>query len=79
MSWLPGTATTGGPSARSWARGPLVLVAPPAVRQVARRDHGRGEAADEVGQAALDGGVLTLADVQVGDVENPDGHRRPTL
>ncbi len=68
------------PERAQLGRCPLVLVAPPAVRQVARRqDHGRGEAADEVGQAALDGGVLTLADVQVGDVENPDGHRRPTL
>ena len=26
-----------------------------------------------------DGGVFPLADVQVGDVENPDGHRRLTL
>jgi hypothetical protein len=61
-------------------RRPLVLVALPAVCQVTRRqDHGRGEAADEVREAALDGGVLTLADVQVGDVENPDGHRRPSL
>jgi hypothetical protein len=68
------------PERAQLGRGPLVLVAPAAVRQVARRqDHGWGEAADEVRQAALDGGVLTLADVQVGDVENPDGHRRPTL
>ena len=59
---------------------PLVLLALPAVCEITRdEDHSRREAADELRQAALDARVLPLAHVQVGDVENPDGHRRSTL
>ena len=42
-------------------------------------DEGGREPLDERLQPSLDGGVLALADVQIGDMEEPNGHRRPSL
>ena len=51
--------------------GPLVLVAPAAVRQVAARDHQlRVVPLQEGLHRALEVGILVGAEVEVGDVEN---------
>jgi hypothetical protein len=55
-----------------------VLGAPAAVGQIASRDDEIGrDALDEPSEAALDQGVLARAEMQVGDVENPDSHAEP--
>ncbi len=59
---------------------PLVLVCPASVGQVAARDYQlRLRRLDQFGEGRSDLGRLALADVEVGDVENPGGHRRPRL
>ena len=61
-------------------RDTLVLVAPPAVREVARRDHEIGpNALDESPQGALDEGLLARSDVDVGDVDQARRHSRGRL
>ena len=80
MSWLPGTASTGAGRRRSKRRDTLVLIAPPAVREVARRDHEIGlNAVDERVQGALDKGLLAGSDVDVGDVDQARRHSRGRL
>jgi hypothetical protein len=50
----------------------LVLVAPPAVGEVAARDHEpRLDLLDQALEGALDGRVLARAGVEIGDVEKP--------
>ena len=61
-------------------RNPLVLIAPSAVRQVARRDDEVGlRALDEGSQRALQDGLLACPDVDVGDVDQASGHSRGRL
>jgi len=58
----------------------LELVAPPAVREVARRDHEVGpDAPYESPQGALDEGLLPRSDVDVGDVDQARRHSRGRL
>jgi hypothetical protein len=58
----------------------LVLIAPPAVREVARGDHELGlNAVDEGSQSTLDEGLHACPDVDVGDVEQASGHSRGRL
>ena len=58
----------------------LELVAPPAVREVARRDHEIGpNALYESPQGALDEGLLARSDVDVGDVDQARRHSRGRL
>ena len=58
----------------------LVLVAAAAVRQVPGRDDQiRLQAAGQNAERLLDVGGLPGPDVQVGDVQNPRWHGRPTL
>ena len=60
--------------------GPLVLLAPAAVGQVAARDDEVGlQPLDERAERTRDVGALVAADVQVRDVENPCCHLRPSL
>ena len=73
MSWLPGTATTGGAEAAQERGRPLVLLAAPAVGEIAAGDDQlRPQPLDQRARArASTSGLLAGADVQVGDVENP--------
>ncbi len=57
-----------------------MLVAPPAVREVPGRDHELGlDSVDKGSQGALDEGLLTCPDVDVGDVNQACGHSRGRL
>ncbi len=61
-------------------RDTLVLITPPAVREVARGDHEIGlNAVDEGPQWALDKGLLAGSDVNVGDVDQARRHSRGRL
>ena len=61
-------------------RNTFVLVAPPAVREVARRDDEIGlDAVDEASQSALDEGLLAGSEVDVGDVDQARRHSRGRL
>jgi hypothetical protein len=61
-------------------RDTLVLVAPPAVREVPRRDHELGlDPVDKRPQGTLYEGLLTCPDVDVGDVNQACGHSRGRL
>ena len=80
MSWLPGTASTGGPSCRRRAGCLLVLVTPAAVRQVAAGDDELGrDPLDQVGQRALEDVVVAGPEMEVRDVEDACLHRRSRL
>jgi hypothetical protein len=62
------------------SRRALVLIAPPAVRQVARRDDELGpHTLDQGGERALDVGILARAEVQVRHVEDSRRHGRSRL
>jgi hypothetical protein len=57
-----------------------VLVAPPAVRQIARSHYEIGlDALHEGLQGTLDEGLLTCSDVDVGDVDEASWHSRGRL
>jgi hypothetical protein len=57
-----------------------MLIAPPAVREVARSDHESGlNAFDEGLQGAFDKGLLAGSDVDVGDVDQARRHSRGRL
>jgi hypothetical protein len=57
-----------------------VLVAPPAVREVARRDDEIGlDVVDEASQSTLDEGLLAGSEVDVGDVDQARRHSRGRL
>jgi hypothetical protein len=57
-----------------------VLIAPPAVREIARSDHESGlNAFDEGLQGAFDKGLLAGSDVDVGDVDQARRHSRGRL
>ena len=61
-------------------RNPLVLVAPPAVREVAGGHHEIGANALYEGlQGTLDEGLIARSDVDVGDVDQVRGHSRGRL
>jgi hypothetical protein len=61
-------------------RDTLVLITPPAVREVARGDHEIGlNAVDEGPQGALDKGLLAGSDMNVGDVDQARRHSRGRL
>ena len=61
-------------------RDPLVLVAPPAVREVAGGHHEIGaNALYEALQGTLDEGLIACSDVDVGDVDQASGHSRGRL
>ena len=61
-------------------RNALVLVAPAAVREVARGDYEIGlDVLYEALQSALDEGLLACPDVDVGDVDQASGHSRGRL
>lgn len=58
----------------------LVLVVPPAVREVAGGDHEVGpNTVDESQEGALDDWLLAGSDVDVGDVDQARGHSRGRL
>jgi hypothetical protein len=61
-------------------RHPLVLITPPAVREVTCGDHEIGlNAVDEGPQGALEEGLLAGSDVNVGDVDQARRHSRGRL
>ncbi len=77
---IAGNGEHGRRQAAQQRRDTLVLVAPPAVREVARRDHEIGpNALDESTQGALDEGLLARSDVDVGDVDQARRHSRGRL
>ena len=77
---IAGNGEHGRRQAAQQRRDTLMLVAPPAVREVARRDHEIGpNALDESTQGALDEGLLARSDVDVGDVDQARRHSRGRL
>jgi hypothetical protein len=61
-------------------RRPLVLIRPSAVRQVTRRDDERRlDRRHQLAESRLHGPLVAGADVQVGEVDQPDWHDRSTL
>jgi precorrin-4 methylase len=57
-----------------------VLVPPPAVGEVAARDHElRRGALDETGEGALENRIVTRTEMKVGDMQDARNHRRSRL
>ena len=80
MSWFPGTGEHRRPERTEEPGGPLVLLAAPAVGQVARGDDQLGlEPFDERGEGLLDRRILRCTRVQVGYMEEAPRHDRMRL
>ena len=79
-SWLPGTASTGSAERAQEPRGPLVLVPPAAVGQIARGDDElRIEPLDERGERRLDLRILACTRVKIGYMKDAYRHDRMRL
>ena len=79
-SWLPGTASTGVPNERRNTARPLVLLAAPAIREVAGGDDDvRRDPVDQRGEGVLDLVILTCTRVKIGYMEDPRRHDRMRL
>ena len=77
---ISGDGEHGRPQAPEHRRRAGVLLARPAVREVASRDHEIGlDAPDEIAQRILDVGCLAGPDVEVGDMDQAGGHGRGRL
>jgi hypothetical protein len=77
---VPGNGEHGRGQAAQQRRDTHVLIAPPAVREIARGDHESGlNAFDEGLQGAFDKGLLAGSDVDVGDVDQARRHSRGRL
>jgi hypothetical protein len=71
---VPGNGEQRQPEAAQEARGPFMLLAAAAVREVAARDEKRGlRALHEERERPLHRGILLRPDVQIGHVEDPPG------
>ena len=79
-SWLPGTASTGGPSERSRLAARSSCSPAAAMREIAGRDDElRLEPLDEPRERLLDVPLLMCTHVEVGNMEEPRVHNRTRL